>query len=98
MKKIYKKRNARKTLRKAKVVSKVSSSGKIFSVKFIKKDGSLRYMTCRTGVKKHLKGGHNTVRHLKQYLTVFSVKDEGYRNVNLRTTREVKGCGQSFKF
>lgn len=30
------------------------AGGTIFSVKFIKKDGSLRTMTCRLGVKKHL--------------------------------------------
>lgn len=29
----------------------------IFSVDFIKKDGSARTMTCRLGVTKHLKGG-----------------------------------------
>ena len=30
---------------------------KIFSVEFTKKDGTLRKMVCRLGVKKHLKGG-----------------------------------------
>ena len=33
-----------------------STNGRIFSVEFIKKDGSRRVMLCRTGVKKYLKG------------------------------------------
>ena len=98
MKKIYKARKARQMLKKAKVVKQVSSRGKIFSVKFVKKDGSLRYMTCRTGVKKHLKGGINTVKHIPKYLTVYSVQDKGYRNINLKTIKEIKGNNSIFTF
>jgi hypothetical protein len=98
MKKIYKSRMARKSLRKLQTVKNVASSGKIFSVEFTKKDGSSRKMTCRLGVKKHLRGGRNTVRHIKKYVTVFSMADKGYRNVNIQTLKTVKGSGQVFNF
>jgi len=38
------------------VASIKATNGAIFGVEFIKKDGSLRKMTCRTGVKSHLRG------------------------------------------
>lgn len=91
-------RFGRKTLRKAKVLDKVSQGGKVFSVVFTKKDGTERTMSCRRGVKSHLRGGKNTVKHLPQYLTVFSMNDEGYRNINLETLKTVKGCGQVYNF
>ena len=34
-----------------------ATNGKIFNVVFTKKDGSLRHMTCRLKVKKHVKDG-----------------------------------------
>lgn len=53
------------------------TNGKFFSVDFIKKDGSIRKMVCRKGVKKYLKGGDkktpNTV------ITVFDVNKKEYR-------------------
>lgn len=98
MKKIYKTKNARKTLRKIETIKKVSKRGKIFSVVFRKKNGDERVMSCRTGVKKHLKGGRNTVAHLKKYITVFSINDKGYRNVNLNTLHTVKGGGNVYSF
>ena len=44
------------------ILSEVLSSciqGKIFTAKFVKKDGEFRTINCRFGVKKHLKGGRN---------------------------------------
>lgn len=102
MKKIYKKRNARKSIRnsvnKLDTLKSVSQAGKIFSVEFIKKDGSTRLMSCRTGVKKHLRGGVNTVSHLPEYITVFSVNDRGYRNISVPNIKQIKGCGKVFYF
>jgi hypothetical protein len=102
MKKIYKSRMARRNLRniteRSELLKRVSEKGRIFSVQFIKKDGSQRKMTCRQGVKKHLRGGINTTRHIKKYLTVFSINDKGYRTVNLETIKQVKGAGQVFNF
>jgi hypothetical protein len=98
MKKIYKTKNARKTLKKIKILDKVSQNGKIFGVEFIKKDGSKRLMSCRKGVKRYLKGGINTCSHIPKYLTVFSVNDKGYRNISIPGIRKIKGCGQTFTF
>lgn len=66
------------------------TNGKIFHIKFVKKDGSVRPMTCRLGVHKHLKGGESTTRHLPNLITVFDLQNNGYRNVNLDTVIEFK--------
>ena len=91
-------KNSRKQLSKIKVLNTVAQNGKIFGVKFIKKDGSERLMSCRLGVTKHLKGGVNTTSHIPKYKTVYSVNDKGYRNINLETIKQVKGCGKVYNF
>ena len=48
-------------------------------------------MNCKIGVKKHLKGGIN-VNNRDRYLTVYDMKSEGYRNINLNTILEIR-CG-----
>ncbi len=98
MKKIYKSRNARKKVNKLKTLDKVSQKGRIFGVVFTKKDGTKRVMSCRKGVTKYLKGGSNTTNHIPQYLTVFSVNDKGYRNINIDTLKTIKGNGRVFNF
>lgn len=66
------------------------NSGRIFSVEFVKKDGTLRKMTCRIGVKKYLKGG-GLKFDPKAYslLPVFDMHKEAYRMINLKTIRKV---------
>jgi len=98
MKKILKTRKARKTLRKVETLKKIANTGKIFSVEFIKKNGETRRMTCRAGVKKYLRGGVNTTRHIPKYLTVYSMQDRGYRNININTTKKIKFAGEEIKF
>ena len=58
--------------------------GKIFSVSFIKKDGTERNMVCRLGVQKYLSGG-KSVNDPCKYLTVFDMQKNAYRNVALET-------------
>ena len=79
-------------------IHKVGANGKVFGIKFIKKDGSNRTMNCRLGVKKYLKGGTNTTSHINKYLTVFSINDGNYRNVNMETVTSISGCGEVFQF
>lgn len=68
--------------------------GKIFKCSFVKKDGSVREMIARMGVKKHLKGGGpSSVSHIPKYLTVFDMKKEQYRNINIETLQTFK-CGE----
>jgi hypothetical protein len=63
---------------------------KIFSVEFTKKDGSLRKMVCRMGVKKHLRGGElgYDPEHLN-YLVVFDLQAEEYRTINVNTLKSL---------
>jgi hypothetical protein len=68
----------------------LNSNGKIMTVKFIKKDGSLRVMNCRLGVTKHLKGGTSTLNPDK-FITVYDLKSEGYRAIDKDTILEVTG-------
>jgi len=67
-----------------------NTNGRFFTAVFIKKDGSVRKMNARIGVKRHLKGGENTVEAAdRPYLTVYDVQNGGYRTLNLHTTEEV---------
>ena len=67
---------------------------KIFSVEFVKKDGSIRTMTCRLGVKKHLKGGSlNYDAEALNYLPVFDLQANDYRTINISTLRKIKVDG-----
>jgi hypothetical protein len=68
----------------------LNSNGKIFSVEFIKKDGSRRLMNCRLGVTKHLKGGSSTLDP-NQYITVYDMQSKGYRAINVDTIIDLKG-------
>ena len=71
------------------------ADGKIFTVEFIKKDGTLRKMNARVGVKKHLKGGtlafDPSERNL---LPVFDMQKEGYRMINASTILNIKIGGK----
>lgn len=58
----------------------LESHGRFLTVRFVKKDGTIRTMLCRTGVKKYLKGGHSTLNP-DEYLTVFDVNIKDYRAV-----------------
>ena len=73
------------------IIEKIlNSNGKIFTVTFIKKDGSLRELNGRLGVIKHLKGGVSTLDPDK-YITVFDMQSKAYRAVNKLTIQSVKG-------
>ena len=66
------------------------SKGRFFSVTFEKKDGSLRKMVCRTGVKKRLKGG--TLKHNPAefgHAIVYDVQKKGYRTINMNTVKDI---------
>ena len=66
--------------------------GKIFSVTFIKKDGTERNMVCRLGVQKYLSGG-KSVNNPDKHLTVYDMHKKGYRNITFDTLTEIK-CGK----
>jgi hypothetical protein len=67
--------------------------GKIFSIKFIKRTtGEVRKMTARMGVTSHLRNGVQPFNQSDHNLvTVFSMRDKGYRNIPIENIIEVKG-------
>ena len=67
----------------------------IFSVTFIKKDGSERTMVARLHVKKGLNGkgmAYNPVE--KGLLPVWDMQKNGFRMINLKTVIELKIKGE----
>ena len=73
-------------------------NGKIFSVTFTKKDGTIREMTARLGVKKHLKGGELGFCPVeKGLLPVFDMQKQAYRMINLKTISQIKADGVIYK-
>lgn len=71
--------------------------GKIFSVVFIKKDGTLREMTARLGVKKHLKGGtltYNPKEH--NNMIVFDMGKKQYRTIPFDRVVKIKANNEVY--
>lgn len=78
---------------------KQTIGNKIFSVSFVKKDGTLREMVCRFGVTKHLKGGE--MNHDPQelgHLIVFDMQKEAYRTINWNTVKQITFEGKTYNF
>ena len=76
---------------------KEMTKNQIFSVVFIKKDGTVREMVCRLGVKKHLKGGElgYDARALN-CLPVFDMQKQEYRMINFNTLLKIKISGVEY--
>lgn len=67
-----------------------------FSAVFVKRNGEVRTMLCRLGVKKHLKGGTKKYDY-DHLMTVYDVRNKGYRTINLDTLMQVKAQGKVVK-
>lgn len=73
------------------------TQGRIFSVYFQKKDGIMREMTCRLGVKAHLSGGDLPYDPEKMLLLpVFDMHLKEYRMVNFKTLVSFNIDGETF--
>ncbi len=69
----------------------LSKGNKIFSVTFIKKDGSTRRMVARLGVRKGVKGvGMSFSPSEKNLMVVFDMHKKAFRMINLNTITELK--------
>ena len=69
----------------------------IFSVVFLKKDGTIRRMICRLGVKKDLNGNGLKYDPIKKgLLVVFDMQKEAYRMVNLETINTITMKGREY--
>ena len=67
-----------------------------FSATFVKKNGEIRKMLCRTGVKKYLKGGQKRYDY-DDILTVYDVQKKGYRTIPLGRLLTVNAKGKRIK-
>ena len=72
---------------------------KIFTVTFVKKDGTVRVLNGRRKVTKHLKGGELAYDPIeKGLIPVYDLKSEGYRMINSQTVKEIKSEKQVSTF
>lgn len=74
-----------------------STRGKTISIAYRKKDGSLRLINTRTGVRKNITGGglkYNPEEY--GYIILWDLRKNGYRTVNLDTIERVKSGGQIY--
>ena len=66
------------------------AGGKIFSIEFIKKDGSLRPMLCRFGVTKDVTGrGKDNLENYDNLMKVYDISKKAYRTINLKTITKI---------
>jgi len=74
------------------------TNGKFFSAVFTKKNGEKRLMTCRTNVRRYVKGvGLSFKPQDKGLMTVFDIHKGGYRFINLMTLERLKIRGKKYK-
>jgi hypothetical protein len=72
--------------------------GKIFSAKFVKKNGEIRSIRARLGVTKALVGGsltYNPSEH--NNLIVFDLDKQAYRTIKFDNLLEIKYCKKEWK-
>jgi hypothetical protein len=75
-----------------------TANKKIFSVTFVKKDGSLRKMNAMRGVRKGVKGvGHSFSPSEKNLLTVYDMQKRDFRFVNLNEVISFTANRKTFK-
>lgn len=80
-----------------------SANGRIFSCKFVKKDGSVREMVAKKFMEKSFTYGSanaraNTVAARREYYTAAEVGSGEFRNINLSSMIEAKVNGVYYNF
>lgn len=77
-------------IEKVKLLLEKAKDGKIFTVDFTKKDGTLRTMNARLGVKKGVKGvGKNYNPSDYDLLCVYDMQKAAFRTIGLDTVSRV---------
>lgn len=72
--------------------------GHLFTVSFIKKDGTPRTMRARLGMQRDLTGDGMAYNPADfRLLTVWSADSQGYRNIPLDRVTEVSYNGESYR-
>ena len=73
------------------------TQGRIFGCYFTKKDGTMRSMVARRGVRKYLAGGDLPYdARQKLILPVFDMQARAYRSVNLASLVSIEIGGETF--
>ena len=72
------------------------AGNKFISVSFLKKDGSPRTINGRLHVKKYLKGGDNPNTRKDEFLIIYSLRDKGYRTINLDSVFRIAASGKEY--
>jgi len=77
----------------------------IFTVVFVKKDGTLRVMNARLGVSKHIKGTapeatakRNATLLSANMIGVYEMPKMQYRTINLNTVKSISANGVTLTF
>lgn len=74
-----------------------NSGGQFFSIVFVKKDGSDRYMTCRTGVSKGTTGvGLKFDPAAHGLRVVYDTKVKQHRMINIETVKSIQINKETF--
>lgn len=76
-------------------ISRIAGN-KFISVSFLKKNGEARTINGRLHVKRYLKGGDNPNTRNDAYLIIYSLKDKGYRTINLDSVFRVAASGKEY--
>ena len=75
-----------------------NSKGKIMTIAYRKKDGTLRTINTRTGVKKDITGKGLTYNPDEYgYVILWDLNKKAYRTVNVNTVTTLKGGGEIYK-
>lgn len=72
------------------------AGNKFISVSFVKKDGTKRTINGRLHVKRYLKGGDNPNTRNDAFLIIYSMKDKGYRTINLDSVFRIAASGKEY--
>lgn len=75
-----------------------NSKGRFFSVKFVKKNGEVREMNARLGVKKGVTGkgqSYNPAEH--DLITAFDVVKENFRMINIATIQKLSTNNEEYE-
>jgi len=82
-----------------KLIEEKAKDGKIFHVEFYKKDGTLRKMNARLGVKKGVKGVGVNYKNpfIQPYINVYDMQKNAWRKINLDTIVRLKIKGVEYE-
>lgn len=75
-----------------------ANGGKFMTLVFLTKNGKVRTLNGRVGVKKGTKGGKSPIANAPEYVTVFDVAAGGFRSVSMDNVLEMRTMGNIVNF